>query len=232
MALDSFTDELTALHAAEGPSVTRFDAGPAFEGRIAVLPSAFNPPTLAHAHLLTAAASLEGLSGVAALLSTRNVDKGLVGAPLAHRIGMLLAEQRAWPSLAVLATNAARLVDQGAALGQRFQGAEFDFIVGYDTLVRLFDGRYYTDMPVELARFFAHHRVIAANRADVTIAQVAEFIAVAGGAFADRILTLQIAGGPAALSSTQAREAVASQSTSEALSDAVARYVAEHGLYR
>ena len=60
-------------------------------GRVAVLPSAFNPPTIAHLHLLEQALRVEGVTLAAAMLSTRNVAKGVVGAGLADRVGMLLA---------------------------------------------------------------------------------------------------------------------------------------------
>src|SRR6185437_10745724 len=121
------------------------------------------PPTLAHLHLLETAAALEPGGRPAALLSTRNVAKGVFGAALADRVGMLLAMHAIHPALGVLATNAARLVEQARALRAEFEDAQFDFVVGHDTLVRLFDAVYYTDMQAGLGEFFAHHRVIATN---------------------------------------------------------------------
>jgi nicotinic acid mononucleotide adenylyltransferase len=237
---------LSALDSTAGFGVVQFDDDVAVEpidrmarrtGRVAVLPSAYNPPTLAHRHLLDSAARVDGVSASAALLSTRNVDKGVFGASLGDRIGMLLAEHSGPPQFAVLATNAARLADQGEALLQHFPGLAFDFVVGYDTLIRLFDARYYTDMPAELAAFFAHHRVIAANRAEATVVQVEEFVVREATAFAHRIVVHEIPPGPASLSSTHARslsqawEAAADEIVTQVVSPAVADYISEHGLY-
>ena len=99
-----------------------------------------NPPTRAHFHLL--AASAERLSASpAALLTTRNVAKGLTGASHEQRIEMLLVARTAVPALAVLAANQARIVDQAAVLRESFPAASFDFVLGHDTLVRLLGQR-------------------------------------------------------------------------------------------
>lgn len=222
---------LRDLEFAKAFRVAQFDDDVPVAGRVAVLPSAFNPPTLAHRHLLESAPAIDGATSAAALLSTRNVDKALYGAQLDDRVGMLLADHAAPPPFAVLATNAARLTDQGEALRATFPGVEFDFVVGYDTLVRLFDPRYYADMPAELAAFFAHHRVIAANRAEATVAHVHAFIIQRAIAFADRIAVHEIPAGPASLSSTHARDS-GTERRSEVLSRPVAAYISNHGLYR
>ena len=222
---------LATLDSAEGFGVVRFGDDGVLAGRVAVLPSAFNPPTLAHRHLLDSARGVDEVSSAAALLSTRNVDKGLYGAGLDERVGMLLADHVAPPPFAVLATNAARLADQGEALRAAFPRVGFDFVVGYDTLIRLFDARYYTDMAAELGAFFEHHRVIAANRAEATVVQVQEFIGREAVAFASRIVVHEIPPGPAALSSTRARESAAEELIGEVLSPPVAAYISSHGLY-
>lgn len=223
---------LNQLDAESVPSALRFDSGPVFSGAAAVLPSAYNPPTLAHEHLMQRALETFGLQHAVALLTTRNVDKGLHGASLAHRIEMLLALAGEWPELCVAASNQARIVDQAQALTAAFPGTEFDFIVGFDTLERLFARRYYTDMEAELAPFFARHRVLAANRGDVEAHHVESWVAENAGAFVDRILLLAIDEFPAGLSSTRVRESVASGADELHLPPAVARYVLEHSLYR
>jgi len=234
---DQIATTLRALDSAEHFGVVQFDddvelvASSAALGRVAVLPSAYNPPTLAHRHLLDSVRRGPGVSTSAALLSTRNVDKGVFGASLVERVDMLLAEHFTPPKFAVLATNAARLADQGSALRERFPGLSFDFVVGYDTLIRLFDARYYTDMAAELAAFFAHHRVIAANRAEATVVELEAFVAREAAAFAHRIVVHEIPPGPASLSSTRARESAAEALVGEVLSPAVAGYIAKHELY-
>lgn len=232
MDLADIAARLAELHENPGFRVYRFDRGPEFEGRVAVLPSAFNPPTRAHLRLIELAGTVEGVRGVAALLSTNNVDKSIFGAPLAHRIDMLLhaTEEQDWP--AILGSNAARISDQAHALRAQWPGVEFDMVVGYDTLIRLFDPRYYEDMPGSLDRFFEHHRLIATNRSEAGIETVLEFIEEpACRNYASRIVPLRLDDEHAALSSTQAREDAAEDRPSEALTPEVGRYIRRHGLY-
>ncbi len=224
---------LAELDALPHPAVVRFDGGAAFEGAVPVLPSAFNPPTLAHQHLLERALAFTGASQAIALLTTRNVDKALHGASLAHRIGMLLAVRQDWRPLAVVASNQARIVDQARALALAFPGREFDFVVGFDTLERLFAPRYYTDMTAELAPFFAKHRVLAANRGSVQAEHVGEWIAANSGPFLERVTVLEIDEFPASLSSTQVRQALAQDDGDGVhIAPGVRRYISRHRLYR
>jgi len=213
------------------PAAVRFDDGPPLEARLAVLPSAFNPPTIAHLALLEAARQLPGIESAAALLTTRNVDKGLTGASFADRIGMLLAvhEHHRW--LSVVATNQARIIDQEAALASHFPGIEFDFVVGYDTLVRLFDARYYTAMHDELGPFFDRARIIALNRGEADIVAVKSFIDEQAAPFASRIVIAELDAHPASLSSTLARDAIRDGESTAIVPPAIARYIETHNLY-
>ena len=240
---------LVALDAARAPSACRFDEGLPFGSHAVVLPSAFNPPTLAHQHLLERAVSSPSPASVArrergpggegharqpapiALLTTRNVDKGLYGATLADRVGMLLALRSEWPALAVVASNQARIIDQAESLTAAFGFETLTFVVGFDTLERLFAPRYYTNMERELAPFFERHRVLAANRGNVSAERVADWIAGNAGSFADRVSALEIDEFPATLSSTQVRDALSEADDHPALSRAVRQYIREHGLY-
>jgi len=233
MLLDAIRQRLDACTASAGPHAERFDDGPPLVGRHAVLSSAFNPPTVAHLRMLALAEALPHINGTAALLTTVNVDKGLYGASLEHRVAMLLAAREEHPRLAVLATNVPRFVDQAAALNAAFPRAAFDFVVGHDTLVRIFDPRYYTDMRAELATFFAGHRLIATNRG---LAGIDEVLATVGrheaARFAHRITVLELDAEAAVISSSAARHALAADNHSPELPASVRRYVAHHSLYR
>ena len=198
---------------------------------MAVLPSAFNPPTRAHFHLLTASAQRLNASP-AALLTTRNVAKGLTGASHEQRIEMLLVARKAVPTLAVLAANQARIVDQAAVLRESYPAASFDFVLGHDTLVRLFEPSYYGDMAAELASFFEHHRVVVTNRAAHSIVEVEAFLSATAAPFAERITLLEIDDHHASLSSTAARGHAASGGDGPSLTPEVADYIRKQGLYR
>ncbi len=221
--------ELDAMHA---PAVVRFDGGAPTAHGFVVLPSAFNPPTLAHLALLAVGSDATGLQP-AAMLTTRNVAKGIHGASLPHRVGMLLAAHEATPLLAVLVANVARFVDQAAALRETFIGAQIDFVAGYDTLVRIFDPGYYSNMDAELRTFFAAHRIVVTNRAEASMDEVDRLVASAiVRPFASRILVCELASDMAALSSTGAREAAPADAHDQHVPPAVADYIRVNRLYR
>ncbi len=228
----TLAERLGQLAAEETPEAVRFDSDAALRGRWAVLPSAFNPPTRAHLRLLELAEAVEGVERGAALLTTRNVAKGIEGASLADRIGMLLAARESRPGLAVLAANQARIVDQAFALRQTWPEAAFDFVLGFDTLVRLFDERYYTQaMEAELDAFFAQHRVIAANRGNVAAGGVDAYVAEQASRYGDRIVTVTLDEAHRAMSSSEARARIATGEASGGLPEEVTAYIREHGLY-
>ena len=232
MSLSDHAVRLAGLHEHPAFAAARFDTGVAFAGRVAVLPSAFNPPTLAHVGLLELGQTVDGVVRVAAMLTTNNVDKSLFGAPLSHRVGMLLAIHAERPAIAVLGSNAARLMDQGLALEIAFPGIGFDFIVGFDTLVRLFDRKYYEDMDAALTEFFSRHRVIATNRAEATTAAVRDYLREpVVERYAERIVVRELDHERAFLSSTAAREVGGRPGQAEALTPGVREYIEKHGLY-
>jgi nicotinamide-nucleotide adenylyltransferase len=145
---------------------------------------------------------------------------------------MLLAAAQGTSGLAVLATNAARFADQAEALREAYPGIGFDFVAGFDTLVRIFDPRYYDDMESTLAAFFAQHRLIVTNRGEATLAAVRDFAADARiEQYREQILVHELDQHPASLSSTQARESAGRGEAPPAVEPAVARYIREHGLY-
>ena len=228
----TFEERLEALARLESPAVARFDSAGALRGGWAVLPSAFNPPTRAHLRLLDLAEAVADVEGGAALLTTRNVAKGIEGASLAERIGMLLAARESRPGLAVLAANQARIVDQAAALRVTWPDAAFDFVLGYDTLVRLFDEQYYEGaMEADLDSFFERHRVIASNRGDVTPADVSGYVAERAARYAGRIVTVALDAEHGRIASSDARELIGAGQGSDDLPPEVAAYIRAHGLY-
>lgn len=232
----ALAERLAALARMDAPAVARFDAPDAPRGHWVVLPSAFNPPTRAHLRLLDLAVDAAGADGGAALLTTRNVDKAVEGAPLAERVGMLLAARARRPALAVLAANRARIVDQAAALEAAFPDASFDVALGHDTLARLFEPRYYDGgaegMARALERFFARRRVIAANRGDADADAVAAWTAERAAPFADRILVVALDERHAGLSSSAARARLEAGLPCADLPDGVADRIRARGLYR
>ncbi len=217
------------------PAALRVDDGAALGDNLAILPSAFNPPTLAHQHLLERASSEISGARPVALLTTRNVDKGVYGASLAQRVEMLLALHGEWPELVVAACNQARIMDQVSAVAHSFGSGsspmDLHFIVGFDTLERLFSPHYYDDVEAELTPFFERCRVLAANRADVSPDEVRDWIGDNAATFAGRIDVLEIGEFAASLSSTQAREEVTEGGSPDTVPAPVRAYIEREKLY-
>lgn len=204
----ALAEAVARLDAEPAPPARRFDAAEPLAGPVAFLPAAFNPPTVAHLRLLERAAAAVG-AAPAALLTTRNVDKGITGAPLHARIEMLIAARNDGHSVAVLAANVARIIEQVRALESTYPAAQCTPVVGFDTLVRLFDARYYASLTAELDPFFERHRVIAANRGPHGLEAVAEWLHHNAREYAHRIVLIELEPETAGISSTHARELAA-----------------------
>jgi nicotinic acid mononucleotide adenylyltransferase len=144
--------------------------------RLLVLDSSFNPPTNAHANLLQK--SIEAypanfFDGSLLLFSTNNMDKILTGASTLQRAQMMeiLALQSQHNNAAVGFTPHGRFVDKAAHIQSWFHTTYPDrkldlyFILGYDTLVRLLDPKYYQcGVKEALAPFFRTCHLICADR--------------------------------------------------------------------
>ena len=177
--------------------------------RIGVLDASFNPLTLAHEALLNAARDALRLGEMLLLLSRANVDKEVFGADLGQRLTMLVDYARSHPHVSVAGCSHARFVDKIQALRPLYPGdVAFYFIAGYDTLIRLFDPKYYTDMHAELHALFSAGHMIIANRGSSNAQTIQEFLSRPECApFAHRIHPIAIPPVCAEISSTRARDA-------------------------
>ena len=132
----------------------------------------------------------------------------------------------------MLGANQARIADQAAVLRTNWPEASFDFVLGYDTLVRLFDQQYYDGpMEVVLDPFFERHRVIAANRGEVSLGAMREWVAERASRYADRIATVALDREHGRIASSEVRARIEAGEGSDDLPDGVAEYIREHGLY-
>ncbi|KAG9320598.1 hypothetical protein KVV02_000804 [Mortierella alpina] len=143
--------------------------------RIAVLDSSFNPPTKAHYQLLKAAARV-GCDAVLLLLATNNVDKGQTGASAIERLEMMEAmamdairndkEEPALRHMAVGLTIHARFMDKAQPILDSYppNTVQLSWIMGHDTMTRLFDPKYYKDVRTDMAPFFEQCDVICSSR--------------------------------------------------------------------
>lgn len=175
--------------------------------RCLVLDAAFNPPTRAHQALALTGAEAAGADGIFLQLAGANVDKGITGADLGERLVMLDAIASKDPRFGVVACSHARFVDKADALRALCPETAFVFAIGYDTLVRLFDPKYYDDMTGALNALFAAAEFAVANRGDDDEAVLDDYLATSPAAdYADRIHKAILPPGLADVSSSRVRD--------------------------
>ncbi|KAI1809863.1 Nucleotidylyl transferase [Poronia punctata] len=140
-------------------------------GYILVLDSSFNPPTLAHQRMVLSALNdpryKANQSRVLLLLAINNADKAPKPASFAHRLAMMyvfareIAEEAAVVDIAVTKEPYFHAKALAIASEETYRDGEQIYLTGYDTLIRIFDPKYYPDdsMKKSLDPFFAHARL-------------------------------------------------------------------------
>lgn len=212
--------------------------------RVGVLDSSFNPPTKAHSALLTATAAKLNLDGYLLMISTLNADKGAVRSQsdttsivlpkLEGRLAMMsaLAEeiqevfkgQTLGNELAIAVTDKALFIDKAHDLQTLFKGRRLRsfFILGIDTVTRMFNPKYYSDMDKELGKFFDGSSIVYSHRHgnpsfDDFINGLPEGAAKeTSKRFAKHLVPITIAPELETVSSTQARDLVAQEAKTAA----------------
>ena len=146
--------------------------------RLGIFSGSFNPLTVAHVKMIEEAQAQSDLEEILLLLAKANVDKGVFGFSLADRLLMLKRYAIGRNDFSVAACSHGRYVEKMKALKMVYPPrTAYSFIVGYDTLVRIFDSRYYTDIHAELEPFFNQCRFIAANRKEHNVDAIEQFLA-------------------------------------------------------
>jgi nicotinic acid mononucleotide adenylyltransferase len=176
--------------------------------KVGILDASFNPMTLAHEALINTAKEDCNLDEMLLLLSRTNVDKNPIETDLGQRLALLVLYAGQHEDLSVGICSHARFVDKIIGLTPCYPpGTQFYFIVGYDTLVRLFDPKYYVDMPADLHSLFQTCHFIAANRGK-NVPQILENFLLGKEIrpFTDRIHPIFLHGDLANISSTTVRD--------------------------
>ena len=204
------------------------------EGSLGVFPASFNPPTLAHLRLIEEAKRGFSLQGVALLLDTRPIDKEIVGAPLEERVLMLLGLFGKRRDISIGICNEGLFVGKLKALRALTPEAKVRFIMGYDTLVRLFDPRYYQDMGKALRELFEGADLLVGLRGKVTRDEVRVFLSLPEvRPYAERIHLFDLPPSLKGISSTQVREKVKrGESILQLVPPSVEEFIREKGLYK
>ena len=200
----------------DGPPRLRFarrapaGIGP-WPGQLLCLSASFNPLTVAHVRLTQEAIRIFPSEEVLLLLAMANVDKSVAGIPLERRLGLLARFVESRPTFSVAACSHGRFLDKAEAIrGHYPDGTRLAFILGFDTLVRLFDPKYYTDRDAALSTLFGACEFLVANRAPDPPEAVSAFLARAEVApHAHRIRVIQLSAAVSAISATAVRARLA-----------------------
>lgn len=148
------------------------------EKKLGIFSGSFNPITVAHTKMIEEAQKQFQLDEILLLLAKANVDKDVFGLPLAARILTLKRFAETGNELSIGISSHGRYIDKVAALKAFYPvNTEYHFIVGYDTLVRIFDAKYYSDLDAELGDLFSQCRFIVANRENVDIETINHYLA-------------------------------------------------------
>lgn len=111
-----------------------------------VVDSSFNPPHRAHAKLARSARQEYPNGTIVLLLSTGNADKPSVDPEILQtRVEMMsLFAEELGPSTVIGLTTEAKFMDKAVALTSAFPSCSVVFSVGFDTMLRMLDQKYYT----------------------------------------------------------------------------------------
>ncbi len=135
-------------------------------GVLGVLPASFNPPTSAHQALIREAGVTVAFDEILLIVDQQAMDKERLGAPLEDRLLMLLALYGDNARISVGISNRGLFLEKVEAMRTVYPAGDTQiyFIVGYDTIVRVLDPKYYTDRNKALRSLFGQARFLVANR--------------------------------------------------------------------
>lgn len=206
---------------------------------IGVLDASFNPLTLAHEALVHHAQNAFNFDEIVLLLAKTNVDKALFGADLSQRLAMMVnyanSDTQLDTCLSIAGCSHARFIDKAHALRTHFSpDIQIYFLVGHDTLIRIFDPRYYTDMPTELKVLFSLCHIVSANRENPSRAVFHRFMSRPECApFANRVHPLQLPPSLGIISSTEVRKRIrAGDPITDLVPESIAQYIETFDLYK
>jgi nicotinate (nicotinamide) nucleotide adenylyltransferase len=178
---------------------------------LGVLPASFNPPTVAHQALLREADKTIAFDEILLILDQQAMDKEHFGAPLEDRLLMLLILFGGDPRISLGISNRGLFLDKVEALQHMYpRDTQIYFIVGYDTIVRILDPKYYEDREGVLRSLFAQAGFLVANRGDCGKEELTElFEREENRPFAAQVSTLTLSTDLAGISSSQVRRRLA-----------------------
>ena len=136
-------------------------------GRLGIFPASFNPPTRAHLALIRKARRGGHLDEVLVLLDAQAMDKKIIGADLEDRVIMLKILFQKDPKVSIGISSRGLFVEKLEPLRVVYPSPiAFTFIVGFDTILRVVDSKYYKNPKKSLDELFRESHFIVGNRGE------------------------------------------------------------------
>ncbi|KAL6920457.1 hypothetical protein FSHL1_004436 [Fusarium sambucinum] len=223
---------------------------------LVVLDSSFNPPTLAHASMARTALKSEGQERLMLLLSVNNADKAPKPASFPIRLSMMEAMGRelldegveidvAVTTMPFFHDKAKAIAESGFYATETGEQPTQTFLAGFDTIVRIFNPKYYNEgIQNALRPFFESCKVRVTTRPDEAWGGVEEQrawltkerVENAGGdeGWVDRVEMIEGREGDEDVSSSRVRDIIKSgQGSLDGLvGDEVQGWIEREALYR
>jgi nicotinate (nicotinamide) nucleotide adenylyltransferase len=170
-AIDYLQRKVEGFKAIRSPSVLHIRRAPRGtsppKGRLGIFPASFNPPTKAHVALVREARKQYNLDEILVLLDLQAMDKKILGASLAHRLFMLSLLFRRDPRISIGLSNRGLFVEKLRPLQKHYPASTtFFFMVGFDTVIRIMDKKYYRNRNHSLRQLFRKSYLLVANRGE------------------------------------------------------------------
>jgi nicotinamide-nucleotide amidase len=135
------------------------------KGRLGIFPASFNPPTLAHLALIREAKKQGKLDEILVLLDIQAMDKEAVDATFEDRLAMLKEVFRRDPKVSIGLSNRGLFLEKIKPLRTYYPAPiSFSFIVGFDTILRVMEKKYYRNRKPSLDGLFKESRFLVASR--------------------------------------------------------------------
>jgi nicotinic acid mononucleotide adenylyltransferase len=201
---------------------------------LGVLPASFNPPTSAHEALVREAGKVVAFDESLLVLDQRAMDKERIDAPLEDRLLMLLVLFGDDPRISLGIANQGLFLDKVEALHLIYpRHTQINFIVGYDTIVRVLDPVYYKKRDDALHALFSQARFLVANRGERDERDLKKlFGREENRPFAAQITPLVLSPDVARISSSEVRSRLAEERSIKGLvPSALEEFILKKGFY-
>ncbi len=160
--------------------------------------------------ILRGGAEIKAFQEILLVLDTQAMDKEILGATLVDRLLMLQVLFEDHPRFSVGVSNRGLFLAKAEVVKQMYpKDTDITFIVGYDTLARVFDPKYYEDREGALDRLFASCTFMVANRGDYGREAIQRLMASGDNRrFMGRVHSFEIPNHLARISSNRVRQRV------------------------